>query len=193
MKYLVVLFSSILTALSVIGQPDTLYLTIEQKKTFETILESFQKRQMDVDQIYIENERFDSLIRVIDKIKEARRYKIEDVEYLYQKAKNIYPQSWHVLFWENPTGCFFGNDIIERIQSRLYDYSSFFKLLRGPNEHGLTDDQINQVYLRKTEKYLSTLQYSLNFIDMNLEGRLWVHLYFAELEKAQIEILSDIK
>ena len=188
MKYLIVLFSSLLSSLSVLGQPDTLYLTIEQKKTFETILASFQKRQMDVDQIYMENERFDSLIRVIDKIKEARRYKLEDLEPLYQRAKKIYPQSWYVLSWENPTGCFFTNDIIERTQSRLNDYSNLCRRLRESNEFGLTDDQLNQIYLRQMDNYLSTLQYSLYFIDMNLEGRLCTHLYFTNLEKVYVSI-----
>ena len=191
MKILLASFLTIFISLSVFGQPDTLFLTIEQKKTFESILDSFQHRQMDINQIYTDNKRFDSLIRVIDKMNDSRRYKSEDLDILYQKAKKIYPYSWHVLHWENPVGCFFANDIIERTQERLRNYCDFCIQLRDPNEFGLTKNQLNQVHMKEMDNYIETLGFAFYFIDKNLEGRLWAHLYFAGLEKAHIVIFNE--
>src|SRR5690554_5752369 len=125
MKNLFTIFLLLLTPFSVLGQPDTLYLTTHQKSKFESILDSFQAKKMDVDEIYLENKRFDSLIRIIDKMNDSKGSTFEDKDSLYRLAKTIYPYSWEVSFWENPTGCFFGNDIIARTQERLETFQNF--------------------------------------------------------------------
>ncbi|PWH84783.1 hypothetical protein DIT68_12695 [Brumimicrobium oceani] len=148
---------------------------------------------MDVDEIYLENKRFDSLIRIIDKLNHSRRSTFEDKDSLYLLAKTIYPYSWEVSFWENPTGCFLGNDIIARTQERLRDFCNLCEELRTPNEFGLTQKQLNQVHEQQMDGYLMRLKHAFQFVDKNLEGRLWAHLYFGALQKTHIVILAEQK
>ncbi|PKR79575.1 hypothetical protein CW751_14240 [Brumimicrobium salinarum] len=149
---------------------------------------------MDIDEIYLENKRFDSLIRIIDKMNDSRRSTFEDKDSIYRIAKTIYPYSWKVSFWEDPTRCFFGNDIIERTQERLRDFCKLSSHLRlnGIND-GLSKKQLYQVHEQQMDGYLIRLKHASQFIDTNLEGRLWAHLYFDSLEKTHITIIDEQK
>ncbi|WP_107037225.1 hypothetical protein [Brumimicrobium mesophilum] len=193
MKNLSAIILSLYISLFVIGQPDTLYLTINQKKTLESMIDRFEEKKMDLDEIYLENKRFDSLIRIIDKMNDSKHSSVDDKNSVYRIAKTIYPYSWEVSFWENPTGCFLGNDIIERTQERLRDFCNLCEELRATNEFGLTQKQLYQVHVKQMDGYLMRLKHAFHFIDKNLEGRLWAHLYFGVLEKTHLIILAEQK
>ena len=58
---------------------------------------------------------------------------------------------------------------------------------------GLSKDQLNLVHEQQMDGYLMRLKHAFQFIDTNLEGRLWAHLYFEALEKTHVILLAEQK